>query len=57
MIVAGRISFHFFLVILGKFVFEEVGTQGESVAKAIKGVEGTRCALPDSDISRCIGAL
>jgi len=54
--VAGRNQFRFFLVVWGKFVFEEVVTQGESVAVPVKGVEGSRSALPDSGISRCVGA-
>jgi len=37
-------------------VFEEVVTQGESVAVPVKGVEGSRSALPDFGISRCVGA-
>jgi len=41
----------FFLVISGKFVFEEVVTQGESIAVPVKGVEGSRSAFPDSGIS------
>ena len=41
---------------MGKSVFEEVVTQGESVAVPVKGVEGSRSALPDSGISRCVGA-
>ena len=44
------------LVIWGKFVVEEVVTHGESVAVPIKGVEGSRFALPDSCIRRCVGA-
>jgi len=33
--VAGRNQFRFFLVVWGKFVVEEVVTQGESVEQAI----------------------
>ena len=53
---AGRNQFHFFFVVWGKFVVEEVVTQDESGAVPIKGVEGSRSALPDSGISRCVGA-
>ena len=52
-IVAGGNQCRFFLVIWGKFVFEEVVTQGESIAVPVKGVEGSRSAFPDSGISRC----
>ena len=41
---------------MGKSVFEEVVTQGESVAVPVKGVEGSRSALLDSGIIRCVGA-
>ena len=54
--VAGRNQFRFFLVVWGKFVFEEVVTQGESIAVQVKGVEGSRSAFPDSGISGCVGA-
>jgi len=54
--VARRNQFRFFLVVWGKFVFEEVATQGESIAVPVKGVEVSRSALPDSGISRCVGA-
>ena len=37
-------------------MFEEVVTQGESVAMPVKGVEGSRSTLPASGISRCVGA-
>jgi len=33
-------------------VVEEVVTKGESVAVPVQGVEGSRCAFPDS----CVGA-
>jgi len=54
--VARRNHFRFFLVAWGKFVSEEVVTQGESIAVLVKGVEGSRSAFPDSGISRCVGA-
>jgi len=54
-IVAGKNEFHFFLIIWGKFVVEEVVTQGESVAVPIKGVEGSRSALPDLGVGRYVG--
>ena len=34
-------------------MFEEVMTQGESVAVPGKGVEGKRSAFPDAGISGC----
>jgi len=40
----------------GKFVFEGVVTQGESVAVPVKGVEGNRSTFPDAGINRCVGA-
>ena len=55
-IVAGRNQLRFFLVVWGNFVVEEMVTQGKCVAVPIKGVEGRRSALPDSGISRCVGA-
>ena len=54
-IVARGNQCRFFLVIWGKFVFEEVVTQGESIAVPVKGVEGGRSAFPDASISRCVG--
>ena len=53
-IVAGENQCRFFLVIWGRFVFEEVVTQGESVAVPVKGVEGSRSAFPDSGISNAL---
>jgi len=53
---AGKNQFHFFLVVWGKFVLEEVVTQGESVAMPVKGAEGSKSAFPDSGISGCVGA-
>jgi len=50
-----EISFAF-LVVWGKFVVEEVVTQGESTAVPVQGVEGSRSAFPDSGISRFVGA-
>ena len=44
----GENKFRFFLVVWGKFVVEEVVTQGESVAVPIKRVEGSKSAFPDS---------
>ena len=38
---------------MGKILFEEVVSQGESIAVPVKGVEGSRSAFPDSGISRC----
>jgi len=52
----GKNQFRFFLVVWGKFVIEEVVTQGESVAVPVKRVEGSKSAFPDSSISGCIGA-
>jgi len=52
--VAGKNQFCFFLVVWGKFVVEEVVTQGESIA--VKRVEGNKSAFPDSGISECVGA-
>jgi len=37
-------------------VFEEVVNQGETKAVPDEGVEGSRSAFPDADISRCVGA-
>ena len=54
--VAGKNQFCFFLVVWGKFVIEEVVTQGESVAVPVKRVEGSRSASADSGISRCVRA-
>jgi len=54
--VAGKNQFRFFLVVWGKFLVEEVVTQGKSVAVPVKVVEGSRSALPDLGISRCVGA-
>jgi len=54
--VAGKNQFRFFLVVWGKFVVEEVVTQGESVAVPVKRVEGSKSACPDSGISGCVGA-
>ena len=34
---------------------EEVVTSGQSVAVPVKGVQGSRFALPDLGISRCVG--
>jgi len=51
-----RNQFRFFLVVWGKFVVEEVVTQGESVAVQVKRVEGRKSAFPDSGISGCVGA-
>ena len=50
-----KISFASFSSVWGKFVVEEVVTQGESVAVPIKRVEGNKSAFPDSGI-RCVGA-
>ena len=55
-IVARGNQCRFFLVIWGKFVSEEVVTQGESVAVPVKRVEGSRSVFPDASISRCVGA-
>ena len=41
---------------MGKFVVEEVVTQGESVAVPVKRVEGSKSAFPDSGIVGCVGA-
>jgi len=49
-------QFRFFLVVWGKFVVEEVVTQGESVAVPVKRVEGSKSAFPDLGISGCVGA-
>jgi len=54
--VAGKNQFRFFLVVWGKFVVEEVMTQGESVAVPVKRVEGSKSAFPDSGIRGCVGA-
>ena len=54
--VAGKNQFRFFLVVWGKFVVEEVVTQGESVAVPVKRVEGSKSAFPDSGIVGCVGA-
>ena len=53
-IVARGNQCRFFLIIWGKFVFEEVATQGESIAVPVQGVEGSRSAFPDAGISRCV---
>ena len=53
-IVAGGNQCRFFLVIWGKFVFEEVVTQGESTAVPVKGV---RVAGPLSQIWASVDAL
>jgi len=52
----GKKQFRFFLVVWGKFVVDEVVTQGESVAVPVKRVEGSKSAFPDSGISKCVGA-
>jgi len=39
--VAGRNQFRFFVVVWGTFVFEEVVTQGESIALPVKGLKVT----------------
>jgi len=56
--VAGENQFRLFLVVWGKFVVEEVVTQGESVAAPVQRVEGSKPAFPypDSGISGCVGA-
>ena len=54
--VTGRNLFRFFLIVWGKFVFEEVVIQGKSITVPVKWVEGSRSAFLDLGISRCVGA-
>ena len=54
--VSGKNQFRFFLIIWRQFVVEEVVTQGEFVAVAVKRVEGSKSTFPDSGISGCVGA-
>ena len=54
--VAGKNKFRFFLVVWGKFVVEEVVTQGQSVAVPVKRVDESKSAFPDSGINGCVGA-